>query len=171
MIRKATMKDLGKIENLYNHVLDYEKIHKFCGWEHGIYPTVITAINGIESNCMFIGEENDECFGSAILNQIQAHEYKNINWSYPASDDDILVIHTLCISPLFKKQGKGAEFLEFAEAYAKKLGLKYIRLDTHENNIPAFSLYTKCGYNYVETAPFTMLDGSSKNLKCLEKKL
>lgn len=172
MIRKANIDDLEKIEKLYSDVLDYEEIHHVSHWKRGIYPTTNTAITAIKNGTMFVGEDDNKIFfGSVILNQNQAPEYKNMDWTYKVPDKEILVIHTLCISPFFQKQGKGSEFIKFTQDYAKKLGCKYIRLDTHQNNIPAFNLYIKSGFNYVGTAPFAMEYSHIENLKCLDKKL
>lgn len=171
MIRKANINDLEKIEKLYSDVLDYEETHHFSHWKRGLYPTINTAKTAIENGTMFVGEDNQVLFGSVILNQNQAPEYKNMNWTYKVPDEEILVVHTLCISPFFQKQGKGSELLNFAQDYAKNLGCKYIRLDTHQDNMPAFNLYIKSGFNYVGTAPFAMDYGNIENLKCLDKKL
>lgn len=34
-----------------------------------------------------------------ILNSRQAAEYREMPWLYPAADDEVLVIHTLCVPP------------------------------------------------------------------------
>ena len=48
--------------------------------------------------------------------------------------EEILVIHTLVISPAWSGRGKGREFVAFAEKTAARLGCKAIRLDTYEGN-------------------------------------
>lgn len=39
--------------------------------------------------------------------------------------------------------------LDYAEVIGKKQGVKAIRLDTYEENLPAVRLYERCGFQYI----------------------
>lgn len=171
MIRLATINDLEKIEKLYSDVFDYEEKHHYSHWQRDLYPTKETAYNAINNGTMYIGEIDGKCFGSVIFNQTQANEYKRMNWTYEASNEEVLAVHTLCVSPFFTKQGRGQEILKFGEELGKKLGCKYIRLDTHHDNVPAFNLYKKYGFNYVGETEFYFGYRDSRILRCLDKKI
>lgn len=172
MIRIAAINDLEKIEKLYSDVLDYEEIHHYSHWQRDIYPTKQTALNAINNSAMYIGEDEDgNCYASVVFNKIQAPEYKKLNWTYEATDDEVLTVHTLCVSPFFTKQGKGKEILDFAHELGKNLGCKYIRLDTHQDNTPAFNLYIKYGFDFVGETEFYFSNRESRILRCLEKKI
>ncbi|QSX06637.1 GNAT family N-acetyltransferase [Sedimentibacter sp. zth1] len=172
MIRKARKNDINTVEKVYNDLFDYEEKNKnYSSWHRGIYPTRIVAENSLNEGTLFVGEEDGIIFGSVILNKIQAMEYKKINWKYIANEEEVLVIHTLCISPLFSRKGKGKEFMMFIENYAKEQNYKVIRLDTNEDNIPAASLYNKLGYRYAGIEEFYFMNKYKENLKCFEKEI
>ena len=46
-----------------------------------------------------MAEEDGEVYGCVNLNGEQLAEYAALNWSVPADPEDVMVIHTLCISP------------------------------------------------------------------------
>jgi len=45
--------------------------------------------------------------------------------------------------------GVGKALLEHAAVLGKKQGVKAIRMDTYEENLPAVRLYEKCGFKYM----------------------
>lgn len=168
MIRKANFNDLDKIEALFDEVTENEAKKGNCGWKKGVYPTRTTAEDALKRDDLFIGVIDDEVVSCCALNQLQAEEYKNISWKTKAEEREILVVHTLCVSPRFLGKGLAKELLSFAESYGKNLSCKVIRLDTFEGNSPAFSLYKNCGF---ELMGKTAMQEIGKNFLCLEKPL
>ena len=49
------------------------------------------------------------------------------------------------------KMGVGRALLDFSFELAQQSGIKSIRLDVYENNLPAIHLYEKCGFEYIDT--------------------
>ncbi|WP_243158065.1 GNAT family N-acetyltransferase [Aminipila terrae] len=148
MIRKAVPEDVVIIEQIYNEILEKEeKTISYTNWQKGLYPTIKTAQNALEAGTLFVGEEEDKTlYGCVVLNHIQPKEYKNISWNIDhVNENEVLVIHTLCIRPLNAGQGRGNEFVAFAEKHGNEIGCKVIRLDTYEKNTPAARLYGKLG--------------------------
>lgn len=41
--------------------------------------------------------------------------------------------------------------MEFSLDLARSTDMKSIRLDVYEKNLPAISLYEKCGFDYIDT--------------------
>ncbi len=159
MIRKATAKDIDKVELLYRDILTYEKDHtNYTNWVMDVYPTRQTAIDGLNADNLYVIEDNGEICASIILNHIQPEVYDKIHWKYEAEKEDILVIHTLSVSPYKKGKGYGGELVRFAFKKAEELGCASVRLDTYAANIPAASLYKKEGFRYCGTA-FSVLNG------------
>ena len=60
-----------------------------------------------------MAEEDGEVYGCVNLNGEQLAEYAALNWSVPADPEDVMVIHTLCISPRWAGRGKAREFVAF----------------------------------------------------------
>ncbi len=160
MIRKATWRDIDKIELLYREILSHEaKNGSFSNWVMDVYPTRQTAIDGFEDGNLYVYEQNGEILGSIILNHIQPDVYGKIDWKYSSDNkEDFLVIHTLSVSPRAKGKGLGRKLVEFAFEKAEEMGCVSVRLDTFAENIPAATLYRNSGFRYAGTA-FSVLNG------------
>ncbi|MCQ2448393.1 MAG: GNAT family N-acetyltransferase, partial [Oscillibacter sp.] len=107
MIRPATAADLPAVVAIYNAIFDQEERSGtvYTHWERSSYPTPDTARTAFEAGTLFVGETDGVIWGSMNLNGIQLPEYKKINWSIPAADSEVAVIHTLTIDPA--KAGHG----------------------------------------------------------------
>ena len=81
-----------------------------------------------------------------ILNSHQPAEYYDIPWVYDASDEEVMVIHTLCVPPSMSGRGLGTLMVGFATGFALGAGKRVMRLDTNIQNLPAQRLYQKLGY-------------------------
>ena len=172
MFRKATMDDLYRIEEIYNEIhTEEESGRAFVNWKREVYPTKQSAKKAIEAGDMFVEIDNGILVASARINQEQVAEYADVLWNFPANESEVMVLHTLAVSPKVKKRGYGMRFVEFYEKYSLENKCKYLRLDTWENNIIARSLYKKLGYNEAGTVISEFNGLSGFRLVCLEKKL
>ena len=59
--------------------------------------------------------------------------------------DEVSVIN-VAVDPEFRGMGCGRRLMERAEEYARDHGCPAITLEVRESNIPARTLYEKCGY-------------------------
>lgn len=172
MIRKATEKDIQQIEKIYLelHTLE-EQGRGVTGWKRGVYPTRETAELAVKKGDMFVYENDGEIIACGRINREQVDVYADVLWQYAAEDSEVMVLHTLCVSPSAKGRGVGTEFVAFYESFARKNGCSILRIDTNEKNIPARALYKKLGYREAATVPcsFNGIDGVG--LVCIEKKL
>jgi GNAT superfamily N-acetyltransferase len=147
MIRPAVSDDIEKIAQTYDELLQWEQENgSTTNWVSGLYPTRKVPEDKIPVGEMFVLEENGDICASMVLNHDQLPEYADIEWLYPAENNECLVIHTLCIPPSKAHRGYGKKMVQFAFDYAKTHGCKVIRIDTYENNEPAKSLYQKLGF-------------------------
>ena len=141
MIRKATAADIDSVEQSYLQLLDHEALHGgHTNWVRDVYPTRATAEGALSEGTLFVLEEDGVVRGSMILNQTQLPEYAGIDWAYPAQQ--VLVIHTLCISPAQAGRGYGRAIQ----------GCQALRLDTYAGNEPAAGLYRGLGFRYAGRA-------------------
>ncbi|MCR1839919.1 GNAT family N-acetyltransferase [Murimonas intestini] len=151
-IEHGTDADLDVIEQLYNDLLDVlETGMNYPGWKRGIYPTRKDALTGIVENSLFVARSGDSIVGAFILNHKPENGYDNAKWLYGGDYSLILVVHTLVVHPAFMNRGIGLQLLRFAEKWGKQNGMKAIRLDVYENNVPAIALYERCGYQYIQS--------------------
>lgn len=147
MIRKANVIDIEPIAQTYEDLLNYEmKNGSSSNWQRGIYPTIKVPQEKVASGTMYVLEEDGIICASMVLNNAQALEYQSIKWHFQASDEKVLVIHTLCIPPQVAKCGYGRQMVEFAKNYAKDTNCTVIRIDTYVHNEPAKRLYMRNGF-------------------------
>ena len=171
--RKAASVDILFIAEIYEEIHTEEEAGRVTiGWERGVYPTKATAEAALNRDDLFVGVEKDgSIFGAAIINQQQVDVYEGAAWIYPAKDEEVMVLHTLVISPRYAGKGYGEAFAKFYEDYARDNNCPVLRIDTNERNTRARSMYAKLGYRESDMVPcqFNGIDGV--HLVLLEKKL
>lgn len=172
IFRKAIEQDILKIVEIYDAIHEEEeKGNLTIGWKRMIYPTSATVQAAIERDDMFVCEEDGHIIASAIINQIQVDSYADAAWEFDAADAEVMVLHTLVVSPSAGGKGIGTAFVRFYEAYADKNQAYFLRMDTNEKNAIARKLYRKLGYKEVDMIPCEFNGIEGVHLILLEKKL
>ena len=171
--RKATSADIPVIAEIYEDIHTEEECGRvFVGWERGVYPTKATADAALERNDLFVGtDESGRIFGAAIINQQQVDVYADAAWIYPAKDEEVMVLHTLVISPKYARRGFGESFARFYEDYARQQKCSVLRIDTNERNQRGRAMYRKLGYRESDMIPCLFNGMEGIHLMMLEKKL
>ena len=171
-IRKAVASDIFSAAAIYEAIHTEEEAGRAAiGWVRGVYPTEETAQAALVRGDLFVLEHEGKTVGSAIINQSQCDGYESADWQYPAQDHEVMVLHTLTISPEAAGLGCGKAFVAFYEDYARELGCKYLRMDTNVNNARARAMYAKLGYREIGVIPTVFNGIEGVNLVLLEKKL
>ena len=169
-IRKAIPADVPAVSAVYEAIHTAEESGRaVIGWVRGVYPTQQTAMAAVSRNELFVLEENGEILGSAIINQHQCDGYETAQWQHPAPDSEVMVLHTLTISPRAAGRGYGRTFVAFYEQYAREHGCLYLRMDTNARNTRARAMYQKLGYQEIGVIPTTFNGIEGVNLVLLEK--
>jgi len=172
IFRKATAQDIPAIAAIFSDVHTAEESGTLTtGWLRNIYPTQATAETALARDDLFVLEDDDVIVGSAIINQIQVDVYQGAPWRYDVPDSDVMVLHTLAISPRVSRNGYGRAFVGYYEAYARENGCLALRIDTNERNTIARSLYKKLGYWEIDTVPCVFNGLPDIQLVLLEKYL
>lgn len=145
MIRKALKKDIPYIVDIYEKVISSKE--NLTGWILGVYPTEATALNALEKGELFVyvDDMDGRVRGSCILNKRQNSAYALGEWRYPASEAEVMVLHTITVDPGYGRNGVGDALIDFYEEYAKRSGCNVLRFNANINNIPARKLYEKHG--------------------------
>lgn len=149
MIRKATEKDIDYAAAGYEALLLYEQLHGTnTNWVLHVYPTRDVAERACAAGTLYVWEDDQGIGASMLLNQLQPEDYGTIDWAWPATAEEVYVVHTLCVPPDRARQGLGRQMMEYAFSKAKDLGGTVMRLDTWAGNKPAAALYRKLGFRY-----------------------
>lgn len=168
-IRKATKNDIAEIVNIFSAIhKEEEEGRSQIGWVRGVYPTEETAKSALMRGDLFVLVEG-KILGAAIINQIQMDSYKEGKWQHEAEDEDVMVLHTLVISPDAMGKGYGKSFVSFYESYALSKGCRFLRMDTNEKNKKARALYEKLGYSEIDIVKCDFNGIEGINLVLLEK--
>ena len=150
MIRLATLSDIDAVTGIYDriHRMEQEGLVRI-GWVPSVYPVRATA----------------------IINRHQLPEYGRGQWIYPASDDEVMVLHTLTVDPACKGKGIGRSFVAFYEEYARQNGCTVLRLDTNAVNSVARKMYPSLGYREAGIVPCDFNGIPNIELVIFEKEL
>jgi len=172
IIRKAQAGDLASVAQIYEQIHTQEEQGlAVIGWARNVYPTLATAQAACERGDLFVQEVDGEITGAAIINQIQVDVYENVRWQADAPAGEVMVLHTLVISPRSAAKGLGTRFVKFYEEYALRHGCPYLRMDTNARNTRARALYHKLGYHEAEIVPCVFNGLEDVQLVLLEKQL
>lgn len=172
MIRKAYTKDIDRIAEIYSAIHDAEEAGRLTiGWERGTYPVRKTAEDSVARSDMFVAEADGKVAAAAIINHIQVPEYRDCPWQYEASDEEVMVLHTLVVDPRSQAKGLGTAFIKFYEEYAKEHLCSCLRIDTQEKNVTARTFYKKLGFTEPGIVFCNFCGIPNVRLVCLEKKL
>ncbi len=171
-IRKGEEKDIDAVAAIYAHIHEQERAGKVTiGWLPGIYPVRGTAEAALARGDLFVYEEEGRVFAAAVINQAQVDAYADGKWTYPARNDEVMVLHTLVVEPTAGGRGIGRAFVAFYERYAREHGCTVLRMDTNAKNAAARRLYQKLGYAEPDIVPCTFNGIPNVQLVLLEKKL
>ena len=152
LIEKAVMSDLEAMSDFYYQVTTYlEATINYPGWIKGVYPVRECAVDGVQNNTLYVVRHNGKIAGSIILDHHPDEAYNNVRWKIDADYSHVFVIRTFVVHPSFLKMGVGCALMDHSFELARQTGMKSIRLDVYENNLPAISLYEKCGFEYIDT--------------------
>ena len=144
-IRKAAAADLDAIARLYDDLNDYHAARiNYPGWKKGVYPTRTDAEEGLSCGSLYVAECDGQIGGTVIYLDSQPEAYRSVQWQIE-TDAPVVVLHILAVHPAFTGRGVGRALVGYADTVAKERGARAVRLDTHENNLPAIRLYEKCG--------------------------
>lgn len=172
MFRKATANDIDAIAAIYGEIHTEEETGRTTtGWQRAIYPTRKTAEDSVALGDMFVAEQDGTVVAAARINREQVDVYAHVPWEHAAPDDEVMVLHTLVVSPTVKGRGLGSAFVAFYEQYARENGCAVLRMDTNERNLAARALYKKLGYREAGVMPCVFNGIPGVGLVCLEKKL
>lgn len=172
MIRKAVVEDVAAVEEIYNRIHTEEEAGRMTvGWARNVYPTRKTAEEAVARGDLYVLEDDGEIAAAAIINQVQVPSYSSARWEYPARPEEVMVLHTLTVSPARTGRGYGKEFVAFYEELAAASGCRHLRMDTNARNAAARAMYRKLGYREADTVlcAFNGIEGVA--LICLEKRL
>lgn len=142
MIRKGRNEDLHAIMKLVKDTVQIMKEEKNDQWDEK-YPTVSIFEKDVQTESLYVFEENGKIFGSITVDTNLPNEYQDISWSNMTS---AYTFHRLVISANARKKGIASSLIAHAEQIALQNNIPYMKIDTYSLNKKAQALFEKCGY-------------------------
>lgn len=154
-IEKAKTDDYQRIRAFYHALIDsLEQAEYRPGWKKDIYPAPEDLKEAIRAGCLYYGAGQEGIISAMVVNHtFQDDAYADANWRVSAADSEVLVIHMLGVGADYTRKGFAKEMVRFAIALGEETGMKAIRLDVMDGNLPAEQLYARLGFSYINTLP------------------
>lgn len=147
MLTKAKTADFRRIADFYRYAVEHtENIRQYARWSYGNHPTDEMIQSYIERDTMYYWEENGLIVSAAALTLSQEENYHSVNWNARLNDDEVAVVHLLCVSPMKQRCGVGKAMMAELIGIAKSSRKKAVRLETLSSNLPACKLYESIGF-------------------------
>ena len=143
---KATEQDFQRITQFYRDVIAHtEHMGLYARWVYGQHPTDEMIQQYIQTGAMYYCEKDGAILSSVAVTQ-QGEGYHGAVWAFPLGDDEVSVVHLLCVAPQLQKQGVARETMGLVIELSREMNKKAVRLDALACNIPAHRLYESLGF-------------------------
>ena len=97
-MRRAEIKDYEKnCRFLQICNSEYKGYGEVCSLDYDQHPTDKMILDYIRQNAMYVQEENGIILGAVAITMSQKEDYHNIDWQQELMDDEVAVVHILCV--------------------------------------------------------------------------
>lgn len=155
--RLAKSEDIDRIWELRMLATEQLKNKEVDQWQFED-PTIASFQHEIDKKRLYVLEQDQKVIGMFALIIGIEPTYAVIDglWHH---DLPYATIHKLALDPNHQHHGMAFEMLKAAERIALKNGIRYMRIDTHRDNLQAQSLFLRVGYVYCGDIEVDILRG------------
>lgn len=145
--RQATSFDLPDLRRLYDEIIDaMDGATSHAQWQRGGYPTDSFLQTKSALGELWVAEKDSRMVAAMVLNSECNPGYAQVDWQISCDPDEVLIIHTLGVSPGVQGQGVGKAMVQLAADIARRQGCKCMRLDVIDTNPAAGDFYAALGF-------------------------
>lgn len=145
---KLNENEFPQLKRFYLEVISgTPTMSRFGRWIYGLHPTDEMLLNFIRGGCAYLFYDGERPVSAAALTLSQGPEYHGVPWKADLRDNEVAVVHLLCVHPAYQGCGYARQTMEFLTAIAAKAGKKALCFDALRGNTPARSLYESMGYS------------------------
>ena len=172
IIVKANRDQYESVRGFYHSMIDaMAGSPAYVGWKKDIYPSPEFLASSINHGELYLVLEDDRIVAAMVFNHEYNESYSQFRWQTEADDSEVMVIHALGVHPAYSGKGYAKALVQKAIDMAGESGMKAIRLDVLEGNIPAEKLYSGFGFRYMATLPMYYEDTGWTNFKLYEYRI
>lgn len=147
-LKTATKNDFDRLTEFYRDViLHTENIGIYAKWIYGQHPTDEMIMRYINEGTMYFCEKGGSIISAVAVTPYQEEDYHNTEWSITATDNEVSVVHILCVDPKLQKQGVARKIMGYVIEMSREMDKKAVRLDALSCNTPAHRLYSSLGFD------------------------
>ena len=117
----------------------------YATWVYGKHPTDDMIRGYIRNGAMYCREKDGSIVASVAVTQ-QGEDYHGAAWAFPLGDNEVSVIHLLCVAPNLQKPGVARETMGLVTELSRVMGTLAVRLDALSCKTPAHRLYESLGF-------------------------
>ena len=144
---KATENDFDRLTEFYRDVIEHtENMDIYAKWIYGQHPTDEMIMRYINEGTMYFCEKDSSIISAVAVTPYQGEDYHNTEWSVSAADNEVSVVHILCVDSKLQKKGLARKIMGLVIEMSKITGKKAVRLDALSCNTPAHCLYSSLGF-------------------------
>lgn len=145
-LTRAVEQDFQRITRFYRAVISHTNdMDVYARWVYGKHPTDEMIQQYIQAGAIYYSEKDGGIL-SAVAVTPQAEDYHDSAWSVPLGDDEVCVVHLLCVAPEWQGQGVARMTMQQIMVLSREMGKKAVRLDALACNTPAHRLYESLGF-------------------------
>jgi len=150
LIRKTTKEDIKEIMPIFEEARGTIATLGIDQWQNG-YPSEDVIVSDIEKRQSYLCEVDGTIRGTFAMIDDGEPTYDKIysgHWLTGDKSQDYIAIHRVAISVSSRGSGLSGNIISYAEDYAKVLGRKSLRIDTHRGNVVMRKMLEKNGFRY-----------------------
>ena len=156
LIRKSCAADLPSLMPIFEEARGTIAALGIDQWQNG-YPSEQVVLADIEKGRSYLSEFDGKICGTFAMIDDGEPTYDKIydgEW-LTGEGDSYIAIHRVAISVASRGSGLSGKIIAYAEEFAKGLGRKSLRIDTHRGNVVMRRMLEKngfvfCGVIYLE---------------------
>ena len=140
--------DFDRITDFYRRVIEHtEGMERYACWKYGLHPTDQMIRRYIQTGAMYYCEKDGAIIAAVALTPSQGEDYHGAAWSQDLPDDEVAVVHILCVDPRMQKQMIAKKLMAMVISLARGSSKGAVRLDALACNVPAQHLYEALGFS------------------------
>lgn len=153
--RKSVKSDITQIMKIIKQAQQYFKEQGINQWQNN-YPNEDVIYNDIENEESYVLESDDNIIATTMISFEKEKTYANIYDGQWITDGEYAVIHRIAVDNAYKGLGISHKMIKYAEEMCIEKGVRSIKVDTHEKNIPMQKLlnnneFKYCGIIFLES--------------------
>lgn len=146
-IRKSAADDIGAIMKIIEQAQANFKKAGIDQWQDG-YPNRGSIERDIENEESYVLIMDGEIAATGVVSFRKEEAYTRIYEGQWLSAGGYAVIHRVAVANRYKERRLSSAFMELAERLCLERGLRSVRADTHEQNLPMQTVLKNNGFQY-----------------------